>query len=263
LARTADDASLTQTGIVAGTPHYMSPEQANGEQVDHRSDLFSLGSVLYFVATGHPPFRADRAMGVLHRICHHPHRPVWQINPQLPDSLCCLIDQLLEKRPNKRPASAAEVKDRLLKTLQRTQSHHPGLWTRCERVLHRRGKSIAAITVLAVCCFFAFAGWQLGGNGLLRSDTTIPSRPSTSQPPTPSLPELPSNQPPNTPQSNIQPPRGAQSPEIPQAEKLDEMSSALQQTLQNWFQDATEFQSEIQQIEQELDRFEKQFQGNP
>ena len=76
LARAMDDASLTQTGIIAGTPHYMSPEQASGGDIDARSDLFSLGAVLYFMSTGHPPFRAASALAVLHRICREPHRPV-------------------------------------------------------------------------------------------------------------------------------------------------------------------------------------------
>ncbi|MCU0716117.1 MAG: hypothetical protein MUD03_08310 [Pirellula sp.] len=151
----------------------------------------------------------------------------------------------------------------MLKTLQRTQTHRPGLWTRFKRVSHRQGKSIAAIAVLAVCSLLVFGCWQLGGIGLLRDGTTISSGPFASQPPVPSLPELPSNQPPNNLQANMQPPAGDPPSEIPQAEKLSEMSPALQQTLRTWFQDAAEFQSEIQQIEQELDRFEKQFQGNP
>jgi len=126
LARTMDDASLTHTGVLAGTPHYMSPEQATGAAIDHRSDLFSLGAVLYFMATGHPPFRADGALAVLHRICREQHRPVWQTNNEIPDELSDLIDQLLEKKPARRPASAAEVAQRLSALLSRIQQYGLG-----------------------------------------------------------------------------------------------------------------------------------------
>lgn len=113
LARAIDDASLTQTGILAGTPHYMSPEQAMGGPIDHRSDLFSLGSVLYFMATGHPPFRASGTLAVLHRICRDAHRPAWQLNKDMPDEVCDVIDKLLEKKPGRRLNSAEEVQQQL------------------------------------------------------------------------------------------------------------------------------------------------------
>jgi serine/threonine-protein kinase len=68
LARAVDDASLSQSSLIAGTPLYMSPEQARGEPLDYRSDLFSLGSVLYLMCAGHPPFRAASPMAVLKRV---------------------------------------------------------------------------------------------------------------------------------------------------------------------------------------------------
>lgn len=113
LARTVDDATLTRTGIVAGTPHYMSPEQAGGRAIDARSDLFSLGSVLYFMCTGRPPFRAEHAMAVLNRICHEPHRPVEEVNSDVPPELAETIDRLLSKDPVSRFRSAQEVEQHL------------------------------------------------------------------------------------------------------------------------------------------------------
>ena len=68
LARAADDASLSQSGVIAGTPLYMAPEQAKGEPPDPRADLFSLGSVLYTMASGRPPFRAASPLAVLKRV---------------------------------------------------------------------------------------------------------------------------------------------------------------------------------------------------
>jgi serine/threonine protein kinase len=66
-ARAADDASVSQSRIVTGTPMYMAPEQARGETLDHRADLFSLGSVLYTMCSGRPPFRANSMVAVLKR----------------------------------------------------------------------------------------------------------------------------------------------------------------------------------------------------
>ena len=99
LARAVDDASLTQSGVVAGTPQYMSPEQARGEAVDHRSDLFSLGSVLYFMCTGHPPFRASSTPAVLRRVSDERPRPLREVNLDVPDWLAAIVDRLHEKDP--------------------------------------------------------------------------------------------------------------------------------------------------------------------
>jgi WD40 repeat protein/serine/threonine protein kinase/tetratricopeptide (TPR) repeat protein len=111
LARTVDDASLTQSGIVAGTPQYMAPEQARGEPVDQRTDLFSLGSVLYTLCTGRAPFRAEGTMAVLKRVCEDRSRPIREINPEIPDWLVETIDRLHAKNPADRWQSASELAD--------------------------------------------------------------------------------------------------------------------------------------------------------
>jgi len=109
LARAVDDASLTRSGILAGTPQYMSPEQARAETVDHRSDLFSLGSVLYAMCTGHAPFRAESSYSVLRLITDKEPRPIREINPDIPEWLCAIIGKLMAKQPEDRFESAQEV----------------------------------------------------------------------------------------------------------------------------------------------------------
>ncbi|MFO0891606.1 MAG: serine/threonine-protein kinase [Isosphaeraceae bacterium] len=109
LARAVDDASLTQSGVVAGTPLYMAPEQALGEAIDHRADLFSLGAVMYAMSTGRPPFRASSALGVLRRVCDDEHRPIQEVNPEIPAWLAEIIDRLLAKNRRDRFQGAAEV----------------------------------------------------------------------------------------------------------------------------------------------------------
>jgi serine/threonine protein kinase len=121
LARTIDDASLTASGIIAGTPQYMAPEQARGETVDHRSDLFSLGSVLYAMSTGHSPFRAETFMAVWRRLCIDVPRPIRETNPEIPDWLAEIIEKLHAKNQAGRFQSAAEVADLLAAHLAHLQ----------------------------------------------------------------------------------------------------------------------------------------------
>lgn len=128
LARATDDASVTQSGVIAGTPMYMAPEQAQGETIDQRSDLFSLGSVLYVMTSGRPPFRASSTAAVLKRVTDDTPRPIPEILPSVPVWLCNIISRLHEKRPEDRFQSAAEVAmvlENCLKDLQNgaTPSH--------------------------------------------------------------------------------------------------------------------------------------------
>jgi len=109
LARASDDASQTQSGFIAGTPQYMAPEQARGEPVDARADLFSLGIVLYAMCTGHPPFRADTTLAVLRRICDDTPRNVCEINADVPFWLSQIIERLLAKSPANRFQTADAV----------------------------------------------------------------------------------------------------------------------------------------------------------
>jgi formylglycine-generating enzyme required for sulfatase activity len=125
LARAAgQEAHLTQPGMIVGTPAYMAPEQAKAEAVDARSDLFSLGCVLYRLATGELPFKGSDAMSVLLSLAMDAPRPPRELNPEVPPALNNLILRLLAKDPAQRPVSA-EVVARVLDTLDK-QAQAPG-----------------------------------------------------------------------------------------------------------------------------------------
>ena len=113
LARAADDAPITRTGFVTGTPMYMSPEQASAQAIDHRSDLFSLGSVMYSMATGVPPFQADENQSLLGKIRNEPAPDIREKQETVPEWLAELIDWCHAKSPEDRPHSAHEIEDYL------------------------------------------------------------------------------------------------------------------------------------------------------
>jgi serine/threonine protein kinase len=113
LARAADDVNLTRTGTIMGTPEYMSPEQARGKGVDARSDLFSLGCVLYDMCAGQAPFHADETMAVLSALAADNPRALSELNPNVPQLLVILIMRLLAKHPDDRVATARIAADML------------------------------------------------------------------------------------------------------------------------------------------------------
>ncbi len=152
LARAADDASISQSGFVAGTPLFMAPEQALGHPIDRRADLFSLGSVLYQMVSGRPPFRAPSALAVLKRVAEEPPRPIPEIIPETPDWLCRIIAKLHAKDPADRFQSAQEVADLLAacEATLRAKQDVSNVLPPAVKPARRKWLAAAAVLLLAV-----------------------------------------------------------------------------------------------------------------
>jgi serine/threonine-protein kinase len=109
LARVATRETITRRGVILGTPDYMSPEQAMGKPVDHRSDVFSAGAVFYELLTGQKPFTGRTLHGVLFQIISEAPDAILTLNPEVPGRLALITHRMLEKDPEARPASLDEV----------------------------------------------------------------------------------------------------------------------------------------------------------
>jgi tetratricopeptide (TPR) repeat protein/predicted Ser/Thr protein kinase len=109
IARSVEIGSMTQTGVLLGTPAYMSPEQAKGEELDARSDLFALGIIFYELLTGNPPYKAETALESLYKRTTEPVRPPIEIAPQIPKPLSDIAVRCLEIDKDERYASATEI----------------------------------------------------------------------------------------------------------------------------------------------------------
>ncbi len=170
LARAVDDASMTRSGVIAGTPQYMSPEQARGDAVDARSDLFSLGSVMYAMCTGHPPFRAETSYGILRRITDTEPRPVREVNADIPEWLERIIQRLLARSLNDRMQTAESVSELLRQCLahlqQPTVTELP-LACRPSAVRTSTGSMISpgmvrALALIGAVCLFMVTVYSIG-----------------------------------------------------------------------------------------------------
>lgn len=152
LARAADEASMTRTGVIAGTPRYMSPEQAKGQALDARSDWFSLGSLLYFAATGFAPFEAATTLAILQQIMQGKPKPIERLRPDLPPTFVHLIERLMHKKPERRPDSFDAV-DQLLRQADK-ELDRGWMGRRTKRWLQRG----ALLAVIAAA--IALISWQ-------------------------------------------------------------------------------------------------------
>jgi serine/threonine-protein kinase len=118
--------SKTKTGVVLGTPSYMSPEQVAGKKVDGRSDIFSLGVVLYEMLTGKKPFRGDDMTSLMYQIAREPHPSARSINPRIPPVVDKIIDKALEKDVTRRYQKAGQMADHLKKVVARLDEIRAG-----------------------------------------------------------------------------------------------------------------------------------------
>ncbi|GGC64269.1 Stk1 family PASTA domain-containing Ser/Thr kinase [Hoyosella rhizosphaerae] len=135
ISRAISDAtnSVTQTATVIGTAHYLSPEQARGEKVDARSDIYSLGCVLYEVATGEPPFTGDTPVSVAYQhVKEDPVQPS-KVNPSVPRALDAIILKAMSKNPANRYQHAGEMRTDLLNALEGRKTSAPTIMTDAER----------------------------------------------------------------------------------------------------------------------------------
>ena len=151
LAKLQHTAGLTKTGATVGTAAYMSPEQARGDVVDHRTDIFSFGIVLYEMVTGQLPFKGEFEAALLYEIVNTNPRPVRELRPDAPDGLEGIIDRALEKDVTRRYQSVdAMLTD--LRALQ--QGTEPGVRGHARHRLPFR-PSRQALLITAGCIFLA------------------------------------------------------------------------------------------------------------
>ncbi|MCY2984332.1 MAG: serine/threonine-protein kinase [Planctomycetota bacterium] len=190
LARTLDDAAITASGLIAGTPAYMSPEQARGEIVDHRSDLYSLGSVMYAMCTGHSPFQATSTLKILREVSSETFPTVHRFQEQLPIWVDGLIARFTTREPSRRIENAAAaielIRECMLHVLNPSHSLPRGV-----QVLHtaENGNSIPSRSLRKILLAFvliavlgaAYAVWRNENQSVIQSiQTSGTSEPESS-----------------------------------------------------------------------------------
>ncbi len=170
----------TQAGTVMGTVPYMSPEQALGKPVDARTDIFSLGVVLYELATGRLPFAGDTANQTIDRICHATPEPIASLNRKVPQALERIVAKCLEKDPERRYATAKDLRVDL-RNLQRDRESGAAARAPVGRPRYLLVGSALAALVLAVSGI-ALRAWLSSNRSAIESIAVLPFQNLTGNP---------------------------------------------------------------------------------
>ncbi len=150
LARVAATSQLTSPGVIAGTPQYMSPEQASGRELDVRSDLFSLGSVMYAMCAGQAAFSAESAVAILRQVADVPAPSLSEISPETPGWLVAVIEKLMSKSPDNRFQTASEVAEVLARHEHDLQNGIAPSTSAAPRLIRKRLFAVALLMIALV-----------------------------------------------------------------------------------------------------------------
>ncbi len=168
LAKLRGGSSLTKSQTTLGTVAYMSPEQARGDEVDGRTDLWSLGVILYEMLTGELPFRGDRDVSIVHSIIHEDPKPIRQKKPPVPEELLRIINRALKKKREARYGSAEEILKDLRSYEESLRAEASGVFNLRSLLKRLRRPAVAVPTVLAIGAVAALAVWFFSRQAKIR-----------------------------------------------------------------------------------------------
>jgi len=168
LAKLRGGSSLTGEGATIGTVAYMSPEQARGDKVDGRTDIWSLGVVLYEMLTGELPFRGERDVSLLYSIVHEPPRSLKDKKPPVPAELQRVIERTLDKNPDSRYPTAAEMKKDIVRYQDALKAEAAGVFNLRSLLKRLRRPAIAIPSAIALIVIITFAIWFFNRQAKIR-----------------------------------------------------------------------------------------------